>query len=92
MKMPTKIEPQFPIYVVSKGRWDNQLTGRALDVIGVPYRMIVEEGEEEQYEAERGSSCIEFLVTPQKYKDEYDMYWVDDDTRLGPGASRNFSW
>ena len=92
MKMPTKIEPQFPIYVVSKGRWDNQLTGRALDVIGGPYRMIVEEGEEEQYEAERGSSCIEFLVTPQKYKDEYDMYWVDDDPRLGPGASRNFAW
>ena len=92
MRMTKKNEPQFPIYVVSKGRWDNQLTGRALDVMGVPYRMVVEEGELQQYEAVKGPACIEVIVTPQKYKEEYDVYWEDDDPRLGPGASRNFVW
>ena len=34
----------------------------------------------------------QILILPQRYKDEYDVFWDDDDPRVGPGAARNFCW
>lgn len=42
-------QPRYPIYVVSKGRWDSRLTVRALENIGVDYRIAVEPQEFESY-------------------------------------------
>lgn len=36
------MNPEFPIYLVSKGRWKNPLTARVLDGMGVPYRIVIE--------------------------------------------------
>ena len=36
------INPGYPVYVISKGRWESRLTSRALERIGVPYRVVVE--------------------------------------------------
>ena len=70
--------PRFPIYIVSKGRWQRNPTSRELMSMNVPFKMIV--GKER------------LLVLPQEYKDNYDTFWDDDDERTGAGAARNFAW
>lgn len=81
---------RYPVYIVSKGRWRNPLTHKALMDMGVPHTMIVEAHEVEQYE--QAVSCP-LLVLPQSYLDNYDTC---DDLGLakgkGPGAARNFAW
>ena len=84
------MNPQFPIYVVSKGRWDSRLTVKALEKYCIPYHIIVEANEYDEYAKVIDKDKI--LICPQKYNDEYDVFWDDDDTRIGPGAARNFAW
>lgn len=43
--------PRYPVYVISKGRWESRLTSRALEKIGVPYRIVVEPHETARYAA-----------------------------------------
>jgi hypothetical protein len=42
---------KFSIYIVSKGRWESRLTANALDKMGVPYRVVIEPQEHDQYAA-----------------------------------------
>ena len=42
-------DPQFPLYVVSKGRHESRYTSKSLEAMGVPYHIIVEEQEFEAY-------------------------------------------
>lgn len=46
-----EINPQFPIYIVSKGRWESRLTSRALEMMHVPYHIVVEPQEYMDYAA-----------------------------------------
>jgi len=39
------------VYIISKGRWESRKTARALDAMGVPYRVAVEPQEYGQYAA-----------------------------------------
>ncbi len=55
-------QPQHPIYIISKGRADTRLTARALDGLNVPYRIIIEPQEEDEYAAVIDSSKI--LILP----------------------------
>lgn len=41
--------PRYPVYVISKGRWESRLTAKALDKIGVEYRIVIEPQEFDQY-------------------------------------------
>ncbi len=83
--------PRYPVYIVSKGRWKNRLTSRALDLMGVPYKMIVEQDQLFEYQAEIGQERC--LVLPQRYFDEYDTCdEIGDSKSKGPGAARNFAW
>jgi hypothetical protein len=34
--------PRYPVYVISKGRWESRLTVKALESMGVPYHVVVE--------------------------------------------------
>ena len=43
------MNPTYPIYIISKGLWESRLTVKALDKIGVPYRVVIEPQEQEQY-------------------------------------------
>jgi hypothetical protein len=43
--------PRHPVYVISKGRWRQRMTVRALDKMGVPYRLVVEPQEFDDYAA-----------------------------------------
>jgi len=84
------MNPKYPIYIVSKGRWESRLTSKALEEMNVPYKIIVEANEYDEYAKVIDKDKI--LICPQKYNDEYDVFWDDDDTRIGPGAARNFAW
>lgn len=43
------MHPKYPIYIISKGRWESRQTARALDKIGVNYSIVIEPQEYEQY-------------------------------------------
>jgi hypothetical protein len=42
---------KYPIYVISKGRWERRLTSRALESMSIPYSIVVEPQEYDQYAA-----------------------------------------
>lgn len=46
-----RVDPKYPIYVISKGRWETRLTSKALEKIGIPYRIVVEPQEFDNYAA-----------------------------------------
>lgn len=85
------MRPQFPIYIVSKGRHESRLTARALEAMGVSYFIVVEEQEFKAY-----SSVIEpkkVLVLDKRYQQTYDTFDdLGDRKSKGPGPARNFAW
>jgi hypothetical protein len=56
------MNPEHPVYIVSKGRWESRLTSKALESMSVPYRIVVEPQEYDQYAAVIDSQKI--LVLP----------------------------
>lgn len=40
---------KYPIYIPSKGRWESRLTVKALDKLGIDYKVCVEPSEYDQY-------------------------------------------
>ena len=83
--------PQFPLYIPSKGRADSRLTAKALDSMKVPYRLVVEEQEYKEYLEYVPKESL--LVLDKKFQDEYDTCDDLGATRSkGPGAARNFIW
>lgn len=45
------MNPEYPVYIISKGRWEKRLTSRALESMRVPYHIVIEPQEYEQYAA-----------------------------------------
>lgn len=43
-------KPKHPVYVISKGRWELRKTSRVLERMQVPYDIVIEPQEREQYE------------------------------------------
>jgi len=85
------MNPQFPIYIVSKGRADSRLTSRTLEAIGCPYFIVVEEQEFPAYSAVIDPKKI--LILDKKYQREYETCDDLGETKgKGPGAARNFAW
>jgi len=79
---------RYPVYIVSKGRWRNGLTTKALDVMGVKHFIVCEEFEADLY---RQHTKAEVLVLPKSYLDIYDTCDNFGNAKSkGPGAARNF--
>ena len=70
--------PKYPVYVISKGRWESRLTSKALEVRHIPYHIIIEPQEYEQYAS---------MIDPAKIL-------VLPFSNLGQGSipSRNWVW
>ncbi len=49
-EVTTKL-PKYPVYIISKGRWQSRLTSKVLDRMKVPYHIVIEPQEYEQYAA-----------------------------------------
>ena len=45
------MNPNYSVYVISKGRWESRLTSKALEARGMPYRIVVEPQEVGDYAA-----------------------------------------
>jgi hypothetical protein len=43
------MNPKYPIFIPSKGRWESRLTVRALENLGVPYKIVIEPQEYNNY-------------------------------------------
>ena len=53
---------KYPIYIVSKGRWDSRLTAKALERLQISYYIVIEPQEYSNYSAVISSKKI--LVLP----------------------------
>lgn len=85
------MNPRFPLYIVSKGRSESRLTSKALERMGVPYYIVVEAQEVEDYA--RFIAREKILVLDPAYQRDYET--CDDlgaTKSKGPGAARNFAW
>jgi len=56
------MNPKYPIFIISKGRWQSNLTANALEEMGVPYALVVEPNEVELYAKNIASRHL--IVTP----------------------------
>jgi hypothetical protein len=85
------MNPDYPVYIVSKGRWKSRLTSKALERMNVPYKMVVEAAEYDMY-----ASVIDrkkLLILPKNYQTQYDT--CDNlglSKSVGAGAARNYVW
>jgi len=85
------VNPEFPIYIVSKGRADSRLTSKALESTNVPYRIVIEEQEFDDYASVIDKDKI--LILDPEYQEKYDTFDTFGNTKSkGPGAARNFVW
>jgi hypothetical protein len=85
------VNPEFPMFIVSKGRWDTRLTAKALEEMNTPYYIVIEEQEYKNYSAVISKEKI--IILDKKYQDDYDT--CDDigtEKSKGPGPARNFVW
>lgn len=56
------MNPKYPVYVISKGRWESRLTVKALAARHIPYRVVIEPQEYNHYAVMIDPSVI--LVLP----------------------------
>jgi hypothetical protein len=56
------MNPEYPIYIISKGRWESRLTSKALEKCCIPYYIVIEPQEYDYYAAEINDDKI--LVLP----------------------------
>lgn len=85
------MRPRYPIFIASKGRWEQRHTMKALESMGQSYRVIVEQQEYENYR--QFISKTQLMVLPPEYLERYDTCDDLGDTKSkGPGAARNFAW
>lgn len=85
------MNPRYPVYIISKGRADTRLTSRALEMIHVPYRIVIEEGEFPEYSAVIDPKKI--LILDPQYQRAYDAQIdLPPGASKGSGPARNFVW
>lgn len=89
------MNPQFPLYIPSKGRSQYMMTSKALTQMGVPHYVVVEPQEIEKYQKAIDEMKLLTTIVPLdlSYKNKYELC---DDLGLtqstGPGPARNFAW
>lgn len=89
------MDPQFPLYIPSKGRSEYMITSKVLTKLGVRHFVVVEPQEVEKYEEAVRKFKLLATIVPMdlSYKDRYelcDQYGLTKST--GPGPARNFAW
>lgn len=77
-----QIQPKYPIYVITKGRWEKTLTIDTLEDMGVDFYICVEPKEYDNYSSNPKVDKNKILVLPENFSER------------GQGAVpvRNFCW
>ena len=89
------MNPEYPVYIISKGRYEIRQTSDALELMRVPHYIVVEEQEYSLYSEALKANEIEYatlLILDKKYQREYDPCSQDKSKPNGSGAARNFCW
>jgi hypothetical protein len=88
------MNPKYPIYIISKGRWHKRQTSKALDLMQVPYRIVIEPQEYENYakfintdkilvlpfsNLGQGSIPARNWVWEHSINEGHQMHWILDD-------------
>ncbi len=88
------MNPKYPVYIISKGRWESRLTSKALEAIRAPYRIVVEPQEFKQYAAVidkrkilvlpfsnlgQGSIPARNWVWEHSISEGHERHWILDD-------------
>lgn len=76
--MSEEFTTRYPIYIISKGRWDSRYTSKALENMGVPYYIAVEPQEYDKYAA---------VIDPKKV-----LKLPFSNHGKGSGPARNWCW
>lgn len=85
------LQPRYPLYIPSKSRASNASTPRVLDEMNVPYRLIIEEQQYEDYLKYFPQEKL--VVLDPLYLKNYDTFDdLGESKSKGPGAARNFIW
>lgn len=86
--------PKYPIYVISKGRWKSRLTSKALEKRNIPYYIVIEPQEYDQYASVieekkilvlpfsnlgNGSIPARNWVWEDSIKRGFERHWILDD-------------
>ena len=66
-KRETTMTHRYPIYIISKGRWETRKTSKALEVLGVEYKIVVEPSEAMRYAKVIDPDKI--LVLPENFSE-----------------------
>lgn len=84
-------ELKYPVYIISKGRYKNRLTVKSLELINVPYRIVVEDSEYDKYAEYIDKKNI--LVLPTDFR-ENPKWSIPDLNGLVGGSipARNWVW
>ena len=83
--------PKYPLYIVSKGRADSRLTSKALEKMNIPYNIVIEEQEYDDYANVIDPKKI--IILDKKYQEEYEtLDNLGNSKSKGPGPARNFIW
>jgi len=92
------MNPRYPIYIISKGRWDTRLTSKALEKMRVPYRIVIEPQEHFEYSSfidsdkilqlpfrdlGQGSIPARNWVWEHALEEKHDRHWIMDDNMDG---------
>jgi hypothetical protein len=89
------MNPQFPLYIPTKGRHKFMVTSKALTHLGVPHYLVVEPQQVDDYReaVETMGLSATVLEMDLSFKERYELC---DDLGLskstGPGPARNFAW
>jgi len=66
------IQPKYPIYVISKGRWNNTLTIDTLEEMGVDFYICIEPKEFELYKKNASVDINKVLVLPENFSEQHN--------------------
>jgi hypothetical protein len=91
------MNPSYPIYIISKGRWESRLTSKALEGMNVPYRIVIEPQEYNAYSAVidpkkilvlpfsnlgQGSIPARNWVWEHSISEGHEKHWILDDNLM----------
>ncbi len=84
--------PMYPIYIISKGRSKTCVTADHLLKMEVPFKIVIEKQEWNDYAEVYGEDCL--LELDLSFRAEYDTYIenFDSNKSKGSGPARNFVW
>lgn len=77
-RTPEKYFPKYPIYIISKGRHKSRYTSKALEFMGVPYRIVIEPHQYDDYAS---------VIDPKKI-----LVLPFSNHGMGSGPARNWCW